>query len=107
MALSLRIENVDAGYGAVRALHGVSIAVGNAETVALLGALRGREAFVPGGRLAATNGGSGGGPGGGGGTSGSMPRAELRFAIAEGSQAARMSGNSRIRRRNGTLLRGR
>jgi branched-chain amino acid transport system ATP-binding protein len=28
---------VDAGYGAVRALHGVSITVGNAETVALLG----------------------------------------------------------------------
>ena len=37
MTLSLRIENVDAGYGAVRALHGVSIDVGNAETVALLG----------------------------------------------------------------------
>ena len=37
MTLSLHIENVDAGYGAVRALHGVSITVGNAETVALLG----------------------------------------------------------------------
>jgi branched-chain amino acid transport system ATP-binding protein len=37
VTLSLRIEKVDAGYGAVRALHGVSIEVGNAETVALLG----------------------------------------------------------------------
>jgi len=37
VTLSLRIENVDASYGAVRALHGVSIEVGNAETVALLG----------------------------------------------------------------------
>jgi branched-chain amino acid transport system ATP-binding protein len=37
MTLSLHIANVDAGYGAVRALHGVSIHVGNAETVALLG----------------------------------------------------------------------
>ena len=37
MTLRLNIENVDAGYGAVRALHGVSIAVGNAETVTLLG----------------------------------------------------------------------
>ena len=37
MTLRLHIENVDAGYGAVRALHGVSINVGNAETVALLG----------------------------------------------------------------------
>jgi branched-chain amino acid transport system ATP-binding protein len=37
MTLNLHIENVDAGYGAVRALHGVSITVGNAETVALLG----------------------------------------------------------------------
>ena len=37
MTLRLHIENVDAGYGAVRALHGVSIDVGNAETVALLG----------------------------------------------------------------------
>ena len=36
MTISLHIENVDAGYGAVRALHGVSITVGNAETVALL-----------------------------------------------------------------------
>jgi branched-chain amino acid transport system ATP-binding protein len=37
MSLQLRIENVDAGYGAVRALHGVSVAVGQGETVALLG----------------------------------------------------------------------
>jgi branched-chain amino acid transport system ATP-binding protein len=37
MTLSLHIANVDAGYGAVRALHGVSIHVKNAETVALLG----------------------------------------------------------------------
>jgi branched-chain amino acid transport system ATP-binding protein len=37
MTLSLRIENVDAGYGAVRALHGVSIAVAQGETVTLLG----------------------------------------------------------------------
>src|SRR5262245_41132713 len=35
--LRLTIENVDAGYGAVRALHGVTIAVGEGETVALLG----------------------------------------------------------------------
>src|SRR5262245_23473151 len=37
MSLELRIENVDAGYGAVRALHGVSIGVRQGETVALLG----------------------------------------------------------------------
>ena len=37
MSLELRIENVEAGYGAVRALHGVSISVGDGETVALLG----------------------------------------------------------------------
>jgi len=37
LALELTIRDVDAGYGAVRALHGVSITVGNAETVALLG----------------------------------------------------------------------
>ena len=37
MSLNLRIENVDAGYGAVRALHGVSIAVNQGETVTLLG----------------------------------------------------------------------
>jgi branched-chain amino acid transport system ATP-binding protein len=37
MSLQLRIENVNAGYGAVRALHGVSIAVAQGETVTLLG----------------------------------------------------------------------
>lgn len=37
MALKLTIENVDAGYRAVRALHGVSIEIGQGETVALLG----------------------------------------------------------------------
>ena len=37
MALKLTIENVDAGYGAVRALHGVSLDIAHGETVALLG----------------------------------------------------------------------
>ncbi|HEX7053079.1 MAG TPA: ABC transporter ATP-binding protein [Burkholderiales bacterium] len=37
MALSLAIEGVDAGYGAVRALHGISLAIAEKETVALLG----------------------------------------------------------------------
>jgi branched-chain amino acid transport system ATP-binding protein len=37
LALSLRIEDVEAGYGAVRALHGVSISVDGGSTVALLG----------------------------------------------------------------------
>jgi branched-chain amino acid transport system ATP-binding protein len=37
LALDLIIENIDAGYGAVRALHGVSVTVGQGETVALLG----------------------------------------------------------------------
>ena len=37
MTLELRVDNVDAGYGAVRALHGVSIAIRQGETVALLG----------------------------------------------------------------------
>jgi branched-chain amino acid transport system ATP-binding protein len=37
MTLSLHIENVNAGYGAVRALHGVSVGVRQGETVALLG----------------------------------------------------------------------
>lgn len=37
MALSLAIRGVDAGYGAVRALHGVSIEINDTETVALLG----------------------------------------------------------------------
>ncbi len=35
--LNLKIEGVEAGYGAVRALHGVSIAVRQGETVTLLG----------------------------------------------------------------------
>jgi branched-chain amino acid transport system ATP-binding protein len=37
LALSLEIRDVEAGYGAVRALHGVSIRIDNGETVALLG----------------------------------------------------------------------
>ena len=37
MALSLSIEGVDAGYGAVKALRGVSVNVAGGETVALLG----------------------------------------------------------------------
>ena len=37
MALNLQISGIDAGYGAVRALHGVSIEVKDGETVALLG----------------------------------------------------------------------
>ena len=37
MALSLEITDVDAGYGAVRALHQVNIRVQSGETVALLG----------------------------------------------------------------------
>ena len=37
MALELTIRDVTAGYGAVRALHGVSIDVRQGETVALLG----------------------------------------------------------------------
>jgi len=37
LAASLRIEDLDAGYGAVRALDGVSLAVAPGETVALLG----------------------------------------------------------------------
>jgi branched-chain amino acid transport system ATP-binding protein len=37
LALSLQIRDVDAGYGAVRALHGVSIKVDSGSTVALLG----------------------------------------------------------------------
>ena len=38
MALRLTIDGVEAGYGAVRALHGVSIGIGHGETVVLLGA---------------------------------------------------------------------
>ena len=37
MAASLIISGLDAGYGAVRVLHGVSMTVGAGETVALLG----------------------------------------------------------------------
>src|ERR1700741_2779865 len=37
LALSLCIKNLDAGYGAVKALRGVSIDVEAGETVALLG----------------------------------------------------------------------
>ena len=37
MASSLTIANIDAGYGAVRILHDVSLSVGAGETVALLG----------------------------------------------------------------------
>ena len=37
MASSLTVANIDAGYGAVRILHDVSLQVGAGETVALLG----------------------------------------------------------------------
>ena len=37
MALRLTVAGLDAGYGAVRALSGVSIDVGDGETVILLG----------------------------------------------------------------------
>jgi branched-chain amino acid transport system ATP-binding protein len=37
LALELNIADVEAGYGAVRALHGVSLSVKSGETVALLG----------------------------------------------------------------------
>jgi branched-chain amino acid transport system ATP-binding protein len=37
LAFNLKISSVDAGYGAVRALHGVSVDVNAGETVALLG----------------------------------------------------------------------
>jgi branched-chain amino acid transport system ATP-binding protein len=37
LACSLSISNVRAGYGAVRVLHGVSLSVGDGETVVLLG----------------------------------------------------------------------
>ena len=35
--LSLSVSDIDAGYGAVRALHGVSMTIAQGETVALLG----------------------------------------------------------------------
>jgi branched-chain amino acid transport system ATP-binding protein len=37
LALELRIRDVEAGYRAVRALHGVSLSISQGETVALLG----------------------------------------------------------------------
>ena len=37
MALELTVAAIDAGYGAVRALHGVSLSIAEKETVALLG----------------------------------------------------------------------
>jgi branched-chain amino acid transport system ATP-binding protein len=37
LALELTISGIDAGYGAVRALHGVSVSISQGETVALLG----------------------------------------------------------------------
>jgi branched-chain amino acid transport system ATP-binding protein len=37
LALKLEIRDIDAGYGAVRALHGVSMSVDTGKTVALLG----------------------------------------------------------------------
>jgi branched-chain amino acid transport system ATP-binding protein len=37
LALELTVAGVDAGYGAVRALHGISLSVREKETVALLG----------------------------------------------------------------------
>jgi branched-chain amino acid transport system ATP-binding protein len=37
LALELTVEGVDAGYGAVRALHGISLSLREKETVALLG----------------------------------------------------------------------
>ena len=37
MALKLMIDNVDAGYGSIKILHGVTIEVNERETVALLG----------------------------------------------------------------------
>jgi len=37
LALELAVEGVEAGYGAVRALHGISLVIKEKETVALLG----------------------------------------------------------------------
>ena len=37
MACSIEVSNVEAGYGSVRVLHGVTLAIRNGETVVLLG----------------------------------------------------------------------
>ena len=37
MALELAVSGVEAGYGAVRALHGISLSIAEKETIALLG----------------------------------------------------------------------
>ena len=37
LSLNLKVKDIVAGYGAVRALHGVSMSIGQGETVALLG----------------------------------------------------------------------
>src|SRR5258707_14728027 len=37
LALELAVEGIEAGYGAVRALHGISLSIREKETVALLG----------------------------------------------------------------------
>jgi branched-chain amino acid transport system ATP-binding protein len=37
LACSIEVSNVEAGYGSVRVLHGVSLAIRNGETVVLLG----------------------------------------------------------------------
>jgi branched-chain amino acid transport system ATP-binding protein len=37
LALELIVDDIDAGYGAVRALHGISLSIKEQETVALLG----------------------------------------------------------------------
>src|SRR5687767_1467207 len=37
LALKLTVHDVEAGYGAVRALHGVSVEIRDGETVVLLG----------------------------------------------------------------------
>jgi len=41
LALSLSVRDVDAGYGAVRALHGVSMEIRHGETVVLLNLFNG------------------------------------------------------------------
>src|SRR5258706_14625273 len=37
LVLELAVEGIEAGYGAVRALHGISLSIREKETVALLG----------------------------------------------------------------------